>query len=238
MSRAAVLGIVLLARVARADDTSDAERLYQEGQTAYDDKRYEDAIKAWEQSYAKSKLPALVFNLAQAHRLANHCAEAVEAYKRFLSLDPTSAERPSAEQFLKELEPCPVTEPVKPIEKPKLVETYNIVDRGGGKRTTGLIVGGTGVALFATGVFFGSRATSLANEVKDACAMGCEWATVEDKDASGRQAQTLQYVFLGAGAVAIASGALLYFMGHKQRETRVLTWVDATGGGAAVSGRF
>lgn len=235
--------LVLLAGVAHAD--SDAEHFYKEGQAAYDDKRYDDAITAWTRSYELSKLPALVFNLAQAHRLANHCDQAVESYKKFLELDPASEERPAAEQFLRELQPCKKPE-LKPIDytKPKGEQlpsglgTYRTEDRGGGKRTAGLITGGAGLALFATGLYFGNKATSIANEIREACAMGCEWSELESKDASGRSAATLQYVFYGAGAAGIVAGATLYFLGVRARETQVR--VEPTAGGAVVGlgGRF
>jgi tetratricopeptide (TPR) repeat protein len=239
-----MLALVVMTGVVHAD--SDAERLYKEGQAAYDDKRYDDAIAAWDKAYALSKLPGLVFNLAQAHRLANHCEKAVDAYKRFLALDPQSDERPSAEQFLKELEPCKKATP-KPIDYnpakpdgvlPSALGSYRIEDRGGGKRTFGLITGGAGIALFATGLYFGNRATSIANEVEEACAMGCEWSTLEDKDASGRSAATLQYVFLGTGAAAIATGTVLYLLGARARETMVMIETPPGGAVVGVSGHF
>jgi serine/threonine-protein kinase len=235
--------LVLATRVASADPT--AEQLYKDGQAAYDDKRYDDAVVAWQQSYDLSKLPALMFNLAQAHRLAGHCTKAVEAYKSFLTLDPKSDERPSAEQFLRELEPCPepLKLPPKPIDhKPTILPsgmgTEHVEDRGGGKRMAGLITGGAGIAVFATGLYFGNRASSIANEVEAACEMGCEWSTLESKDASGRSAATLQYVFYGVGAAAIIGGATLYFLGARARETRVFVAPTAGGATAAISGRF
>ncbi len=231
---AALLAVTLFARVAHAD--GDAEKLYQEGQAAYDAKRYDDAIAAWDKSYAQSKLPALVFNLAQAHRLAGHCTKAVEAYTRFLSLDPASDERPSAEQFMRELQPCPDA-PKRPPERTEPIVTGpHVEDRGGGKRRAGLIVGGAGLAAFATGLYFGSRASSIANEVQDACAMGCEWATLEDKDASGRRAATIQYVLVAVGAAGMIGGATLYYLGHSNRH--VVVEMPKHGAVVGVAGTF
>lgn len=242
MRLAVIVAVTLVARLAHAD--SDAERLYQEGQAAYDAKRYDEAIAAWDRSYALSKLPALVFNLAQAHRLAGHCTKAVEAYHRFLALDPQSTERPDAEQFLRELEPCadapdhrPATKPIAaPIER-------RYEDRGAGKRRTGVIVGGAGLVVFATGLYFGAHASSLATEVEEACASGCEWATVEDKDAAGRRAQTLQYVLYAVGAAGLVGGAALYYLGTKDKHLIVETpratgATGATGLVIGVGGRF
>ncbi len=230
MKLAAILALSLLARVAHAD--GDAEKLYQEGQTAYDAKQYDQAIAAWDKAYALSKLPALVFNLAQAHRLAGHCEKAVDAYKRFLTLDPQSTERPDAEQFLKELEPgCPAKQPaiVKTVPDIKL----RFEDRGKGQRRAGLVVGGAGLAVFAAGLYFGSRANSLAGEVEDACAAGCEWTPeLADKEASGKSATTIQYVLYAVGAAGIAGGAVLWFKGDSKR--RITVEQPKTGNGALV----
>jgi tetratricopeptide (TPR) repeat protein len=226
--------LVLATRVASAD--SDAERLYQEGQAAYDAKRYTDAIAAWDKAYALSKLPALVFNLAQAHRLAGHCQRAHESYRTFIQLDPTAEDRPAAEQFMRELDSCahpgPKTNPA--VRTGPTTPRYE--DRGGGKRVAGLVIGGSGVAMIAGGIFFGNRATTIAQEVKDACTSGCEWATLEAKDADGRRAATLQYVFLGAGTAAVATGVWFYIRGARARE--VLVEPRAGGAVVRVGGRF
>lgn len=231
---AALLSVTLLARVAHADD---AEKLYNDGQAAYDAKRYDDAIAAWGKAYEASRLPALIFNLAQAHRLAGHCAKAVEAYKKFLSLDPSSDERPSAEQFMRELEPCPAPAP-RTVTPPEQKPVIRIEDRGAGRRRAGLIVGGAGLAVFATGLYFGNQASSIANEIETACEMGCEWAPLADRDATGRRAQTLQYVFYAIGAAGLVGGTSLYLLGRSARETRVIVSTPPGGATVGVAGSF
>src|SRR5262249_43069716 len=111
--------VALLAGVAAAEP--EAERLYKEGQAAYDAERYDEALAAWERSYELSHLPGLVFNIAQAHRFRGDCGKAVEAYKKFVALDPKSSERPTAEGFIKELSPCPADKPTPPPPPAKTV---------------------------------------------------------------------------------------------------------------------
>jgi tetratricopeptide (TPR) repeat protein len=235
---AAVVTVSLLARVAHAD--GDAEKLYQEGQAAYDAKDYDKAIAAWDQSYALSKLPALVFNLAQAHRLGGHCSKAVEAYKRFLTLDPSSSERPDAEQFLKELEPCPdAAKPIPQVTKTVPDVRVHVEDHGGGKRKAGLVIGGAGIAMFAVGLYFGGQATSKADDVKAACENGCEWTPeLADLESSGKSAQTIQYVLLAAGGAAIIGGTALYFLGKSERRIVVEQPKSGTGAVVGLTGRF
>src|SRR6185295_4077352 len=101
------------------------------------------------------------------------CAKAIEQYKKFIELEPSSSERPDAEGFIKDLEPCPVVKP--PVKTP--VKTPPIVEHPGrGKRIGAYIAGGAGFAAVAIGVgVFGRAAKSAADDVKTACADGCSW---------------------------------------------------------------
>jgi tetratricopeptide (TPR) repeat protein len=73
-----------------------------------------DAFKrAFELETDESKRAAYVYNIAQSYRQANDCAKAQFFYRRFLSLKAsdtvkplTDKERKSAEDFIKDLEPC------------------------------------------------------------------------------------------------------------------------------------
>jgi tetratricopeptide (TPR) repeat protein len=244
VKRAVVLALLLASGVAAAQP-NDAERLYTEGQKAYDDKRYDDALAAWDKSYELSHLPGLVFNIAQAHRLHGDCWKAVEAYRKFVELDPSSPQRATAEGLIKELEPCkdapaPVVEhhdaplpPPPPKVRISVGQTDHVdVDRGHGKRVAAVAVAIAGLAAIGTGVYFGGRADSLATEVHDACAMGCAWADVKDRDAEGHTAALVQWGLLGAGAAALVTSGILYYVGATDHGTVAVT---PHGGGATLS---
>ena len=69
-----------------ADDrTSPAEaaRLYEEGKRHFDIGEYALAIVSWKQSYLRSSAPLLLFNIAQAYRLSNNCAQANRFYLNY-----------------------------------------------------------------------------------------------------------------------------------------------------------
>lgn len=240
--------LLLVARTAAAQPT-DAERFYTEGQKAYDDKRYDDALASWQKAYELSHLPGLVFNLAQAHRLRGECTKAVEQYRKFIELDPSSSQRATAEGLIKELEPCkdapppatidhhdvtpPPPPPPKVIAQPPIViADHDEVDLGHGKRVASVVVGIGGVVALGAGVFFGNRAQSLASEVDQACAAGCAWKDVENKDSDGRTAVTLQWVGYGVGAAALVTSGVLYFLGSHDHHTIA---VAPHAGGASVS---
>src|SRR6476646_10342578 len=105
-----VLAVVLALLVPLAAHAeSEAERFYNEGQRAYEAQRYDDALTAWEKSYALTKLPALLFNIAQAQRLRHQpgdCTKASANYKEFLTSGKKSDQRAMAEEFIAELAPC------------------------------------------------------------------------------------------------------------------------------------
>ena len=244
-----VLLIVLLsAPLARAE--SEAERLYNQGQQAYEALRYDDALTAWEKSYALSKLPALLFNIAQAQRLRGKpgdCTKATANYRKFIALAPKSNERPTAEGFIAELSPCveqeakpaPVVPPPQtvtpaPMPAPAPVAPSREGGGGKGKRFAGYAVGGAGIVLVVTGVYFGAKARRLGDEVSDECADGCDWNLVKDKDAEGKSAETTQYVLYGVGAAAIVAGGVLWWMGNKEAKSSNVA-VTPTHGGAAIS---
>jgi hypothetical protein len=237
--------VALLALASTAYAESDAERFYNQGQQAYEALRYDDALRAWENSYALSKLPALLFNIAQAQRLRGKpgdCTKATANYKKFIALMPKSSERPTAEGFIAELSPC-VEQEAKPVvvPPPQAVTPATVVppqpqpvvvrESGGkGKRFAGYAVGGAGVILVATGVYFGTKARRLGDEVSEECADGCDWNLVKDKDAEGKSAETTQYVLYGVGLAAIAAGGVLWWMGNKEAQSSSVAIAPATHG--------
>ena len=69
-----------------ADDratTDEAARLYDEGKRHFDIGDYAQAIASWKQAYLRSSAPLLLFNIAQAYRLSNNCAQANRFYLNY-----------------------------------------------------------------------------------------------------------------------------------------------------------
>ena len=234
-----LVGALLVGRAAAAD-APDAERLYTEGQTAYDDKRYDDAITAWQKSYDLSHLPALVFNLAQAQRLAGHCTKAVDSYQAFIKLDPASPQRADAESRLKEIQPCadlPVAPPTR-VGPPPVTPVVQ-APPGNGKHVASLVLAGAGVGLIVVGAVFGSQASSLATDVHDACTPHCDWtADLQAKESTGQRDTTLQYVMVGAGAAALITSGILWRLGSREHHVPVAVTPRADGAALSWSGTW
>lgn len=241
MMRAIVVALIVSAsvpRLAAADESGDAEQLYNQGQAAFDATRYDDAVTAWQKSFELSHEPGLLFNLGQAYRLRAHdgdCARAAAAYRKFIAQDPMSPQRSIAEGFASDTEKCaaaekPVTTPAAPVQPPIGPRESGSSRLGRTTQIAGIAVAAGGVALVATGLYFGHQASSLGDEVSAACADGCDWAVFGPKDAEGRRAQRKQYIAGGLGIAAIAGGAVLFWLGSRTHAPSPIAVVPRPGG--------
>jgi tetratricopeptide (TPR) repeat protein len=237
----AVLASLSVPARAGAGGPGDAEQLYNQGQAAFDAKRYDDALVAWQKSFDLSHEAGLQFNLAQAYRLRGQkgdCASAATAYRKFIAQDPMSSRRPIAERFAADSEKCAAAEnPVSvtataPEVPPNDPGTAGSPASGRGKRIAGLALVGGGALLVATGFYVGHTATALGDEVTSACTGGCDWAVYGPKDADGRRAQRNQYIFHGLGVAAVLGGSVLYWLGSRERAPSRIAIVPRVDGAA------
>lgn len=99
-------GVVGPPRPALAQDhgeVSEARALFMAGRVAFEDGRYEAAIAHFKASYELSRLPALLYNLAQCYDRLRRDQEAIATFERYLELDPTVENRASVEARLEAL---------------------------------------------------------------------------------------------------------------------------------------
>ncbi len=215
---ASVVGMLISAGSAVADPPSDAERLFVEGQAAYDQGRYDDAIAAWQRSFELSRAPGLEYNIAQAHRLRakpGDCADARARYESFVRLSEPSPQRSLAEQYIAELADC-AADQQRIVVSPRGPRSHDNTARS--RTIVAGALGATGAVLLATGIYFGHRGSSLGREITDACADGCDWSVEKDRDASGRRARTLGWTFGAIGVASVLGGAAVYWFGvHRVR---------------------
>jgi hypothetical protein len=120
---AALFGLVLFGAPNRSDaeptettvsappispsDTASARVFHREGLSRFRAGDYAGAIEHFGKAYELTRVPGLLYNIAQAERLLGHCGEAVVAYRAFLAVAPGGPARSLAEARLAELEPCP-----------------------------------------------------------------------------------------------------------------------------------
>jgi tetratricopeptide (TPR) repeat protein len=134
--RPAILALLLAAALAAARPAAGqpadaAQRHFERGEALYVQGRYDEAIEELTHAYELSRAPELLFNIAQAHRMAGRCREAVIGYETYLRRAPRGRRAADARALLAELGPCadapasaaaspPIPEPTAPPPPPAL----------------------------------------------------------------------------------------------------------------------
>lgn len=88
-----ILALMLLAGSAQADDVIKAREHYKAGSRAYEIGSYEEAIREYGEAYRLKDDPAILYNMAQANRLAEHPTEAEHLYRMYLMKVPNAPNR-------------------------------------------------------------------------------------------------------------------------------------------------
>jgi hypothetical protein len=89
---------------ARGDEPGDVVRQhFQAGTSAFDLGLYDKAIAQFTAAYEVKRDPVLLYNIAQAHRLAGHPREASRFYRVYLERTPDAPNRAEVEGKLVEL---------------------------------------------------------------------------------------------------------------------------------------
>jgi len=99
----ALVGL-LVAGVAHADDRGTAREHFLKGSRAFDLGTYDEAIAEYGAAYRLKEDPALLYNIAQAHRLGGHTAEALRFYRVFLSRMPAAPNRVEVDAKIRDLQ--------------------------------------------------------------------------------------------------------------------------------------
>ena len=124
-----------IAGTAEAAPPPSARASYEEGLQAYQQQRYQPAADAFERAYAISGTPLILFNIGQCYRKLGVVPRALEAYRRYLAIAPTTdppATANEARGYIRELEaPAPRPEPLptltpSPSSTPTATATVNL----------------------------------------------------------------------------------------------------------------
>jgi len=95
-------------------------------------------------------------------------------------------------------------------------------DPGRKFRIAGMATAGVGAVFTVLGIVEWRRAVKASSDIEDAAVSGMSFdPAVEDR---GKSAETLQWVFYGVGALAVAGGVGLYFYGQRVTAAETTTW--------------
>jgi tetratricopeptide (TPR) repeat protein len=103
MVRRGVCILLLLVGSARADDVQSAREEYRQGTRAFEVGSFDEAIEHFAAAYKLKDDPTILFNLAQAQRLAGRRSEALRTYRIYLSKQPNSPSRNEVLRIIDEL---------------------------------------------------------------------------------------------------------------------------------------
>ena len=91
------------AAVTPTPSPNDAKGIYDHALSLYALGKYAEAAPLFERAFEMKPVPALLYNAAQAHRLAGHAERAVTLYESYLRLYGDPARRPEIEAHIAEL---------------------------------------------------------------------------------------------------------------------------------------
>jgi len=253
MTRALVI-LLVCATPAFAQKMDDARQHFKAGKTLQDAGKFAEAADEYQAAYDLDPRPAMLFNIAQAHRLAGHKQLAVDFYKRYLQAQPDGAGAREARQWTAELtrqleaerpvtppptrpDPPPITPPATPTLAPPSQQPEHppqAPSSGRRLRLAGIAAGVAGLAAVGAGVAFAFKARS-AQDTIDGHTMG-PWTGAEmDAFYAGQRDNRYMIASYAAGGALIATGAVLFVLGSRKH---VMPLAPPRGGGLAVGGRF
>jgi tetratricopeptide (TPR) repeat protein len=204
-----------------------ARGLYEKGQRQYDLGHFSDALRLFESAYETKAAPALLFNIAQCHRLLGNLRNAAVVYRSFLRADPENQSAARARELLAQVDEqlrkqssareAPTTGPSSGGH-PTSVPVQALSDLGPAHqarsrvRWPAMAAGGTAVALLAVAVAESLAARSATNQLaqlhqQDAVTPADDARLRSDADSKYARAKVLYVV----SAVAAAAGVGLYF---------------------------
>ena len=97
--------LVLLALPVRAQTPGEQARAaYDAGSSEYDLGHYRSALSDFEKAFRIRHIPALLFNIAQCHRMLGEMKDAATVYRSFIAKDPQNARVPQASTLLAQVE--------------------------------------------------------------------------------------------------------------------------------------
>ena len=215
------------------------------------------AIELYLQAYQVIPAALLLSNIGSEYQQSQKPVEALKYFCKYLESDPTgtSADFATAQAKVLQIqlgnkdvddkavckppEPPPAPKPVEPPPPPVAVETPHRSNL----EYAGIASGAVGVVSLALGIYFGYKAQQASDLVTN-WPMGMPWpADIIQQMKDGQSEQDKQIAFLVIGGVAVVTGGVLYYLGHKRSaeptERTVLVPVVSPGGaGLGLAGRF
>lgn len=231
-----------------------ARRHFESGVAYLQESDYDNALKAFEKSYALSRRPQILLNVATVHERQGNLKRAVTALQQYLEAAPEGEGRVTVENRIKNLErrmheepaPNPATTPPAsppspPSPRPRAKQSPPpAAPKAEPNRLPAYVVLGIGgLSAIGAGVT-GLLARSEYDEARESCAPRCS----DDEVSAGKSLALTSTVLTGVAIVGVGVGAALYFMATPKHQTpartapRVLVGAGPRGAAAQASWSF
>jgi tetratricopeptide (TPR) repeat protein len=255
MTRSFVLVLAITcatgAALAGPSQQEEAKAHFKQGKAFQDVGQYDKAAEEYKAAYDIDHRPEMLFNIAQAYRLAVNKSAALEYFQKYLAAQPAGAgadearmhvatltkqlddERREREAAQQHEQPPP--EQPKPTPAARQPEPALVRVRGPRSlRIAGLATAGAGVIAVGLGAKFGLDAGDDADAIttKDMSA----WTNDDRRTFEhGESANRNMYLSYAVGGVLVIGGAVMYFVGSR---TRLAPIVAPQSAGLGVQGQF
>jgi tetratricopeptide (TPR) repeat protein len=215
------------ARAQSEDEKAIARQHFQKAKELHEKKQYSEAAAEYLEAYRHMPAPAFIYNAGQVYRLGGEKEKAIEHYKKYLELEPNGEGAEDARQFIAELGAAIEAEqnqrssaaPEPPVAggPPAAPPPRDSEERPGrGLMLAGLVSGGIGVAALVAGAVFAAKASSAESDLDGY--RGTWTPDQEDRYAAGESAERNMKVSVAVGAVALAAGGTMFFLGRRQAQ--------------------
>jgi tetratricopeptide (TPR) repeat protein len=247
---ALALGLAL-GSVASAQPRSAGLDAFEAGRRAFEANNYEAAIGDFQRAYQLDADPGYLFNLAQAQRLAGHCAEAAASYRKFLVLVPQPPNYDRVQDWIAAADVCtreratayPSAAPLPPVlaqPAPPPAIAITATPRPRPSPLPAYLAAGVGVVGIGLAAYFTWDVGHLASEREALCSgtPPCEWtaaktATAADLATRGSHASDAAIASWTIGGLAIAAAAAYYAYVHTRGDEPVVTVAPTPHGAVA-----
>jgi tetratricopeptide (TPR) repeat protein len=224
---------------ATAPEDVRAREAFTLGSRAFEDRRWEDAVRYFERAYELSGRPALLYNLGAAYERMGARERGIDAFERYLEASPNAENRTEVEERLHNLRagldpPDAAAEDGNARESGNAESGSNAVDVDAGPGAAPWIVMGTGALAAGLGGVLMGLASAAKGRVESA-PMGTYWDTVEGEAADASTFSIVGAILLGVGGAALVSGLVWLLVGDRDDAHRVVAILP---GGVSVWGRF
>jgi tetratricopeptide (TPR) repeat protein len=198
---------------AQEPDEEIARRHFEAGRVHYAGGDYRGALDEFLAARKVHPAAALDYNIARCYDRMERADEAIANYQQYLLSQPADAAEvhERIETLKSRMQPAASPAPVTTVES------------GSSLRIAGITVGVLGLACLVAGIATGVLAQQASNDLSRLDQTRPRVEFDPGKESEGKTDQLLEGVFLGVGAAAVATAAILYGLGHRAHRNKTLS---------------